>query len=384
MKAKQESARRFNDLFGSRPEIACRSPGRINLIGEHTDYHGGWVLPVAINLGTTLIVAPNNEQRIRLFSSALAKGTEISVKTLERRKPSGDWSDYIIGIAVAMQPFSTACSGIDLLIDSDLPRGAGLSSSASLTVGAAYLFNRAWKCGRSHDDLIDLAQQAENDYVGVSCGILDPFAVCHGRADHAIALRCADRHWRHVNFPAEACRLVVLPSGIVRELKNSAYNSRRKESEAALEKVQGNSTCGYRYELTEDDLASLQSDHTLLSRARHFVAENGRVAKAINALETGNLVEFGKLMTASHYSLRDDYEVSCPQLDGIVDAATRHAACFGAKMTGAGFGGAVVACVETAGSRAFVAHMEAANVLGDGTSAIVCSIADGVREISLS
>ena len=384
MIAAEELTGAFHHRFRRIATTACVSPGRVNLVGEHTDYHGGWVLPVAINLGTSFLAAPREDAALRIYSQSVGEHTEYSLHDLQESEAKGSWGDYCLGVAQAMLPHADAATGLDIYIASDLPRSSGLSSSASLTVGTAFLLDKLWDCNATPELLVDVAQQAENDFVGVGCGILDPFAVCMGKSKHALALRCADRNWRYVEFPTSQYSLVVLPSGVTRELKDSAYNDRREESGMALARIRAQCDRHHSWEITAKDLDCLRGEHLLHSRALHFFSENRRVEQAVRALEADDLNRFGAIMTESHRSLRDDYDVSCPELDRLVGAANEHGACLGAKMSGAGFGGAATALVESAMIHEFIDHMEGSGAIASASDIVICQVAGGVQEIFLS
>jgi galactokinase len=318
------------------------SPGRINLLGEHTDYNGGLVLPMAIGLGTRFEVSRRADAIFRVHSEAFSETVELTAARLAAG-PRGHWSDYLLGVLAAF-PGDWPEQGMDLRLRSNLPAGRGLSSSASLTLGFAGVL--ADLGGGTFDGLAlaRIAQAAENDFVGLACGILDPFAVAMGQAGKLLVLHCGTLEWEPVPFPAERLRVLLADTGVSRSLAGSCYNERRTECERAAARV-GRPLVALRPPDFEPG-TPLAQDPLLLRRARHVASEHARVRDAVAALKAGDARRFGTLMNESHRSLRDDYEVSCPELDEMAGLLQGMAGVHGAKMTGAGFGGAVVALVE--------------------------------------
>lgn len=357
-----ESEARFERRFGVRPEAVYFSPGRINLIGEHTDYNGGWVLPIAIDLGNRLSVARNDNRIIRISSTVFPDLATIRLDETESLAPQGHWSDYIAGVVREFLGLAETSVGLDVLIDSTLPAGSGLSSSASITTGFATVLNEFWAAARTHDELVRLAQSAESTFVGVSCGILDPFAVATGRVGHAILLDCTTMAWEAVPLPVDEYAVVAVDSGVPRRLADSDYNQRREECERALSLLQRDVQVETLSELSPGDLAKavhLLDDELAHRRARHVVTENARVLTAAAALKAGDMRGFGNQLVASHRSLKNDFDVSCAELDIMVDEATALDGVVGAKMTGAGFGGSIVAVVENDAVAVFAENLAA-------------------------
>lgn len=351
---------RFEKQFGHQPQAIYFSPGRVNLIGEHTDYNGGWVLPVAIQLGNYFLVAPNQTQSLRIFSSHFSEEVVIDLAAVKGRQPGQHWQDYFVGVLKAFIDRPGALPGLDVFVDSTLPTGGGLSSSASVTTGFATLLNDVWVLGLAREQLALVAQSAENDYVGLACGVLDPFAIAMGRSGCALALNCATMEWAHVPFPSDDYSIVAVNTGVRRALATSDYNRRRSECERALGFLQQSVRIKSLSEASLDDLdasQALQQDPVALRRARHVLTENARVKDAVAALKEEDMPAFGRLLVASHRSLRDDYEVSCRELDIMVEEAIRLPGVVGAKMTGAGFGGCIVAVVGKGSVEEFVAEL---------------------------
>ena len=323
-----------------------RAPGRVNLIGEHTDYNNGWVLPVAISLETWIASAPTADRSVRLAS--LQEPVSAEFRLLDVSPKRGDWTDYVAGVGQGLAHAGIASRGAAMVVDSTIPIGSGLSSSAALELAAAWTLSETMPPPMSSMDLALLAQRAENEYVGVACGLMDQFASANGKAGAALLLDCRSLEYRPVPLPG-GLTIVVLDSSSPRRLAASEYNSRRADCErgAALlaTKYPGVSS------LRDVTLPMLEATADLLGaqvlrRCRHVVEENGRVLEAVAALEAGDLDLVGRLFAQSHASLRDLYEVSSPELDALVDIAASVPGVVAARMTGAGFGGCTVNLVE--------------------------------------
>jgi galactokinase len=306
-----------------------RAPGRVNLIGEHTDYNDGFVLPVPLDRYTTVVAHAREDRTITVEATDLGESDSFDLDAIE---PTGTWGDYVRGVIALLE----LTHGADLRIESTVPREAGLSSSAALEVAV----------GRALSDLPGpelalLAQRAENEFVGVQCGIMDQFTSANGLAGHALLLDCRDLSYRHVAIP-DGVAVVVCDSRIERRLSASEYNERRAACEEAARRL---SVPALR-DATLDGLADLPEP--LRKRARHVISENQRTLEAAAALEAGDIESVGRLMDESHRSMRDDYEIVPPELDALVSAMRAVDGCVGARLTGAGFGGAAVGLVEIA------------------------------------
>ncbi len=347
--------RAFQQRFGRAPEVLVRAPGRVNLIGEHTDYNDGFVLPAAIDRDVLLAAAPRQDAHVRLWAIDLDEEDRFSLDAIER-SPDRPWANYQRGVAAILQRRGYRLSGADIAFSSTVPIGAGLSSSAAVEMAAALGFLTL--AGQTMDrvQMALACQQAEHEYAGVPCGIMDQFISALGRAGHALLIDCRDLSYRHVPIPAGAC-IVVADTGVRRELAGSEYRIRRAQCEEAVRLLQP-ALPGIRAlrDVRREDLQ--RHGHLLpeavLRRARHVVTENQRVLDAVAALERGDLHRVGALLTASHESLREDYEVSGPELDAMVEAALAAPGCLGSRLTGAGFGGCTVSLVEEAAVEAFV------------------------------
>jgi len=345
----------FTEHFGDAPTPGVAvAPGRVNLIGEHTDYNDGFVLPMAIDRAAVVVFRPRDDRTLRGHSVAFGETKSLDLDELTA--PGGDdWLSYVAGVAWAFESEGLATRGLDLVVDGDVPIGAGLSSSAALELATARALADAAAVDWDPVRMAELGQKAENQYVGMNCGIMDQFASAVSQAGHALLLDCRSLESRPVPVP-DAAAIVVMDTGARRSLAGSAYNDRR----AACERVVAHLT-------TLDPVVSALRDATPqlleragdaldatdLKRARHVVPENTRPVKMAEALKAGDLAAAGQLMNNSHYSLRDLYEVSCEELDLITEIAREHPSCYGARMTGAGFGGCAVALVRAADARPF-------------------------------
>jgi galactokinase len=335
----------FHELTGREPEVAWQSPGRVNLIGEHTDYNDGFVLPLALTMGTTVVAARRADRTLRIVSRQ-PEVPQVEVE-LDGLAPGGvdGWAAYVAGTAWALGEAGVTLPGADLLVDGTVPRGAGLSSSASLECATAGALLALSGTDLSLRDIALLAQRAENEFVGVPCGVMDQFASTHARAGHLLLLDTRSLEVRHIPFDLAAVglTLLVVDTRAPHALVDGEYAARRASCEEASRIL------GVRALRDVTDLASALEtldDDVLRRRVRHIVSENARVLAVVDLLESGDVRAIGRLLTASHASLRDDYEVSCRELDLVVDAALE-AGALGARMTGGGFGGSAIALVET-------------------------------------
>lgn len=344
---KRELVREFQQRYGKDPDHLFFCPGRVNLIGEHIDYNGGEVLPCAISYGTFMAVSKNSDKKLRFNSIEFTARAELQLQT-SYTKTGKEWFNYPLGVFNHYITEGAEISGLDMLFSGNLPVGAGLSSSASIEVLTAYAINQIFSLGFAPVDLAVLSKKVENNFIGVSCGIMDQFAVAMGKKDHAILLNCDTLEHEYVPFNMGDYSLVVINTKKERSLADSKYNERFAECGKALkllkQKLQVNNLC-------EIDLATFElnrhliGDAVLEKRALHVVSENARVKDAVIALKTGDMKVFGKLMYASHQSLKELYEVTGKELDSVVDFCKEYRHCIGARMTGAGFGGCAIALV---------------------------------------
>lgn len=368
------------------------SPGRVNLIGEHTDYNGGYVFPAALTLSSTVIARPRSDRKMNLIATDLGVLVEGSLDTLDEYK-NIKWGNYQFGVADELQKAGYKLTGCDLLYYDTIPLGAGLSSSAGIEVVTAItlvsLGNTAFGINKPIN-MIDMAligQKAENNYVGVNCGIMDQFASAMGKTDHAIFLNCKDLSYKHVPLNLKGYKIVIANTNKKRGLGESKYNERRSQCEEAFEILKGfipEASClgdismesfnKYKHEIKND---------IIRNRAEHVIAEDDRVLKSIDALMNDDIALFGQYMNASHDSLRDLYEVTGKELDTLVEEARKIDGVAGSRMTGAGFGGCTVSIVKDEAVDTFIDRVgkEYTRKTGLVPSFYVSEIGDGGREI---
>ena len=380
----RELLSRFNDRQRAESRVYC-APGRVNLIGEHTDYNDGFVMPVAIGFSTCVVVAPRADRTISIFSENFQEEVSFDLDD-PAPQPRRHWSDYVRGVAWALERSGYCLRGAQLQIRGDVPIGAGLSSSASIEVATAYalLSHSGFEVQRV--ELARICQRAENDFVGMRCGIMDQFISCRGEKGKALLLDCRSLEYRLLPLP-ENVRLVICNTMVKHELAAGEYNKRRAECEEGVrylaQRLKGVSA------LRDVTLAQVESaghdlPEVIYRRCRHVISENARVVQAAAALERGNLDEFARLMAESHRSLRDDYEVSCDELDLMVNLAKDCPGVHGARMTGGGFGGCTVNLVADDAVDGFkeqiVRNYE--NATGITPIVHVCSAEQGAQEVT--
>ncbi|MFZ0418501.1 MAG: galactokinase [Candidatus Sulfotelmatobacter sp.] len=339
---------KFQDRFQSTANL-YRAPGRVNLIGEHTDYNDGFVLPAAIGFSCWISIARRNDRKFVLYSENFDESVEAHLDNLTHRC-TGNWQDYPLGVAWALQQAGYHLNGADIYILGEVPLGAGLSSSAAVEVSVGYALLDIAGHDVEPTKLALLCQQAENEFVGARCGIMDQFVSCHGRSGAALFLDCRSLDFHYVPIPP-AMRLVICNTMVRHNLSAGKYNARREECEAGVHLL-SKRLPGIRA-LRDVSIATLESNRDLLGetiykRCRHVVSENRRTQNAATAFQTGDIGALQGLMTASHQSLRDDFEVSCRELDLMVEIAMRQSGVLGARMTGGGFGGCTINLVNAA------------------------------------
>ncbi|MBE6102573.1 MAG: galactokinase [Selenomonas ruminantium] len=384
-----EMKRIFEEKFGKAETRGFFSPGRVNLIGEHTDYNGGHVFPCAISLGTYALVADRQDSKTRIYSMNQegAGIIEFEMSGLSYDSAKG-WANYPMGVVKVFEDAGHKCShGFDILIYGTLPNGSGLSSSASLEVLTAVILNDAFSFGLDMVEMVKLSQKAENTFVGVNCGIMDQFAVGMGKKDCAILLDCSTLEYRYSKIALDGASIVITNTNKPHSLASSAYNVRRAQCEHALNELKEVrpelATLGALTNLEYDKLAGHISDHVERQRARHAVYENQRTLEAVKALEANDVARFGELMDMSHVSLRDDYDVTGVELDTLAELAWEQEGVIGSRMTGAGFGGCTVSLVKNDCIEAFKKNVEAAyeKKIGYKPSFYVANIADGTHRL---
>jgi len=376
----------FSRTFGSKDNTRVFfAPGRVNLIGEHTDYVGGHVFPCALNFGTYGIVRKRSDRTVRMFSANMdEKGIiEFSLDEVIFDE-SHDWVNYPKGVIKEFLSLGHPLSGMDIYVYGDIPNGAGLSSSASLELLMGVIIESLFEIDIDRIELCKMSQRAENNFVGVNCGIMDQFAIGMGKTDCAILLDCDTLNYEYVPLVLKGLSIIITNTNKRRGLADSKYNERREETDKALAILQRKFDIASLGELSLVDFESSKDlfvDDVIYKRSRHSVSENERTLKAVESLMKGDLKLFGSYMNASHASLRDDYEVTCKELDTLVMLAEPFSV--GVRMTGAGFGGCIVALVEDSKVEEFkkVVGLEYEKAIGYKPTFYVASVGDGAREI---
>jgi len=374
----------FAELYGGRPTI-YRAPGRVNLIGEHTDYNDGFVMPAALDLYTYVAVRPRSDRRLRVYSENLHEMRDFELDSI-RCGRTGHWSDYVRGVAGVLESSGYKLRGADLAITGEVPMGSGLSSSAALEVSTAWALLSNSQINVDRNTIPQICQQAEHLYPETQCGIMDQFISCHGRAGHALMLDCRSLDFQLLPVPSQV-RLMVCNTMVKHEHASGGYNTRRRECEEGLQALK-QSLPGIRA-LRDVTVNELEKHRDRLSpviykRVRHVVTENDRVQEAATALTAGDLAQFGRLMADSHRSLRDDYEVSTAELDLMVELASGQNGVYGARMTGGGFGGCTINLVHSARAeevqQRLVQLYEAKT--GLRPTIIICEASDGAGAVA--
>ena len=363
---KEKLLQKFKELFGDAEGVkAYFAPGRVNMIGEHTDYNGGHVFPCALTIGTYGAARIRTDKKLHFYSMNFEQAGmgESAVDALDTPRES-DWTNYPKGVmwAFAKRGFEMPC-GMDFVVFGNIPNGSGLSSSASLEVLTGFILRDLYGFDVTNVDLALIGQYAENNYNGMNCGIMDQFASAMGKKDNAIFLDTADLSYEYAPLVLDGAKVVVTNSKVKHSLVNSAYNQRRSECEAALAELQGVVAIKGLGDLNEEEFEAHKSaikDEVRLRRARHAVYENGRTIRAVEALKQNDIKLFGELMNASHVSLRDDYEVSCEEIDILVEEAWKIPGVIGSRITGGGFGGCTVSIVKDEAIDAFKERVEKA------------------------
>ncbi|MBY0099164.1 galactokinase [Mesobacillus maritimus] len=383
---------KFHEIFPNTDNDEIRvffSPGRINLIGEHTDYNGGHVFPCAITFGTYGVARKRSDQQIRMHSLNFSEnGTiEFSLSDLDYEKSHG-WANYPKGmIRYIREAGKNFASGMDILVFGNIPNGAGLSSSASLEMLIGVILNELFGLKIPRLELVRLGKQVENEFIGVNSGIMDQFAVGMGKKDCGILLDCNTLNYQYAPLNLTDYQIIIMNTNKRRELADSKYNERRSECEQALARLQTKLSIKELGDLSEQEFEEnrqLIDDDVLERRAKHAVYENQRTLKALKALQAGELETFGSLMNDSHISLRDDYEVTGDELDTLAEAAWKQPGTVGARMTGAGFGGCAIAIVKSTEIDTFIEEVgkEYQAEIGYEATFYVASIGEGATEIT--
>lgn len=377
--------KQFRESYGN-DAVVYFAPGRVNIIGEHTDYNGGFVLPSAISFGTYLAVARNSDGKIRLQTTNFPYKADIPIAELEN-KHQDHWVNYPLGVFDQFIKRGIKIeSGLDMLYSGDIPNGAGLSSSASIELVTAVALNDLYNAEIDRLDLVKMSQLAENQFVGMQCGIMDQFAVGMGKANSAIFLNCRTLDYELVPLDLNEHSIVIMNTNKRRELADSKYNERVAECAAALKALR---TVKEMVDLSDisleefEDIGDVIEDPVIYRRARHVISENNRVKLSVAALKRGDLVTLGQLMNDSHESLRHDYQVTGAELDTIVNSARKIKGVLGARMTGAGFGGCAIAIVDNRYVEAVINKVGPAyeNEIGLKAVFYVAKVGDGAGQL---
>ena len=381
--------KKFEELYGDVQDVNVYfAPGRVNLIGEHTDYNGGHVFPCALTIGTYAAVRKRADRKLNFYSMNF-ENLGVIESSLDDLTPSdaAGWTNYPKGVmwAFAGRGMEMDC-GLDIVLNGNIPNGSGLSSSASLEVVTGYFLKDLYGFDVTNVDLAKIGQYSENNYNGMNCGIMDQFASAMGKKDHAIFLDTADLSYEYAPIILDGAKVVVTNSNVKHSLVNSAYNERRSECERALEELQTVVDIKGLGDLSEEQFEANKSaikDEVRVKRAKHAVYENQRTIRAVEALKKNDLKLFGELMNASHVSLRDDYEVSCEEIDVLVEEAWKVDGVIGSRITGGGFGGCTVSIVRDEAVDTFKEKVGAAyqERVGKNADFYVVEIGDGPSRI---
>ncbi len=379
----RDLSQRFHDLYGTEPRL-YRAPGRVNLIGEHTDYNDGFVLPAALGFSTWVAAAPRADRRLVLHSENFSEVMEFDLDDTSAQARH-HWSDYVCGVAVTLEQSGYRLRGANLLLRGEVPMGAGLSSSAAIEVATGYALLDTAGYALDRLELARLCQRAENDFVGLRCGIMDQFIACCGRSGQALLLDCRSLEYRSLPLPAEV-RLVICNTMVKHSLASGEYNQRRAECEAGVRQLQ--SFLPHVRALRDVSLHELRQygqalPDVIYRRCHHVISENERVLASAAALEQGDFTAFGRWLNASHQSLREDYEVSCDELDLLVRLASEVEGVYGARLTGGGFGGCTINLVNAANVREFerVVTPRYQRATGHTPEIYIGSAAEGVERV---
>jgi len=382
---RDELVAKFFEYYHQYPAATYFAPGRVNLIGEHIDYNGGLVMPCAITAGTWLLLAPNNDNLIRFKSINFEE--ELNSPILKSYiKSDNEWFNYPLGVFNELQRTDWLSKGLDLLYFGNIPIGSGLSSSASIEILTAYALNDFFELGHDKLELVKLSKRVENDFIGLNSGIMDQFAIAFGEAHKALVLNCDTLKYKVVDCNLGDYRLAIINTNKSRKLEESKYNERFEECGIALKALQQEIKIDNLCELSAEKFAlhsHLITNETILKRATHVVKENDRVHLAAKALNNGELEDFGRLMYASHQSLKELYEVSGKELDAVVDFCSTYEHVIGARMTGAGFGGCAIALLKKGFEEDFAKKLTDYYVdkVGYPAAIYIHEIGDGVKRV---
>ncbi len=352
----------FVERFGAGGQIVLgQAPGRVNLIGEHTDYNDGFVFPMALDFKMTMAARKRDDQVVKLYSIDHQEQVEFELNGAIAHDQKAKWSNYLRGVMEMLRQAGVKLSGVEIAFHGDVPQGAGLSSSAALEVVTAVVLQEILSFQLTLSEISKLCQKAENQFVGMNCGIMDQFISAMGVENHVLFLDCRSLEYQQVPLELGDCRIVICQSGVKHSLVDSEYNQRRKECEAAvaaLQTVFPEIKALRDASLAQLDVIKNSITEIVFSRAQHVISENDRVLASITALKAGDLVRFGELMNASHDSLRDDYQVSCREIDLLVELARTVPGVLGSRITGGGFGGCTVNLIKATAIPEFIEKLK--------------------------
>lgn len=376
--------KKHEEVFGTVPVIVIRSPGRINLIGEHTDYNDGFVFPAAIDKAIYFAASKNNKGLFRFYAADYKQHFELKVSELSRSNTL--WANYLLGVADQFKKSAYNIEGVDCVFGGNIPIGAGLSSSAAIETGFSLVLDQLFDCEVSKLDQVKMSQKAEHEYAGVICGIMDQFAIVYGKSNSAIKLDCRSLEYAYANIELSDYNIILCDTTVKHTLASSEYNLRRKECEAGvriLKKYKPSITALRDVDLNFLNKYKHEFDKTVFKRCKYVIEENERVNQAFEALQQGNIHQFGELMFQSHQGLKNDFEVSCKELDMLEEIARDSKEVIGARMMGGGFGGCTINLVKKEGTGSFSKKITEAYKKASGKTPEIhlVRIADGTAEI---
>jgi len=380
---KQQIQLLFQQVFNNDADLCVQSPGRINIIGEHTDYNNGFVLPAAIDKKVIVGIRKREDDLIVLYAEAFAEKKEVKIPEM---KPQGDWADYMLGVVAQLIKKDYVVGGFEILLTGDIPIGAGLSSSAAVECATIFALNELFHFGLEKMEMVQMAQMAEHEYAGVKCGIMDQFASMFGKKDHLIKLDCRSLEYEYIPFQNQDFVLVLFNSNVKHALVDSEYNIRRNQCNEGVEMIrkyhpQINSLRDADTEMVEKYIRP--QDELIYRRCHYVVSENIRLLQLCEALNHNNLDNCGKLMHETHLGLSEDYEVSCPELDLLVKIAMEQPGVIGARLVGGGFGGCTINLVRKENLESVIYEVENGYKLSSGKEATtyIVNVEDGTKLI---
>ena len=380
---KQQIQLLFQQVFNNEADLCVQSPGRINIIGEHTDYNNGFVLPAAIDKKVIVGIRKREDDLIVLYAEAFAEKKEVKIPEM---KPQGDWADYMLGVVAQLIKKNYVIGGFEILLKGDIPIGAGLSSSAAVECATIFALNELFHFGLEKMEMVQMAQMAEHEYAGVKCGIMDQFASMFGKKDHLIKLDCRSLEYEYIPFQNQDFALVLFNSNVKHALVDSEYNIRRNQCNEGVEMIrkyhpQINSLRDADTEMVEKYIRP--QDELIYRRCHYVVSENIRLLQLCEALNHNNLDNCGKLMHETHLGLSEDYEVSCPELDLLVKIAMEQPGVIGARLVGGGFGGCTINLVRKENLESVIYEVENGYKLSSGKEATtyIVNVEDGTKLI---